>query len=249
MDIPSSLQRFRLIQLPQTGWVLGASWYVVFLLSLWDADTLIFVIPPGAETLALRIFNLLHYGHNAQVNGLTLLMMFSALTPYIIWQLWRLFKKICTKQYHHSLLPSLTTCGLLCLMTSSCNAPISKDTATKATLDSRIFETVIVIGTQGRSPGFFIKPRSLTVDANDFLYVVDMTGRVQKFDPDGVYIRKFIPEIKKLPNKYIFSPWETPINLQQELSTIVGQDYPRPIVEIKSSRELALSAFASIKQN
>ena len=198
MDIPSSLQRFRLIQLPQTGWVLGASWYVVFLLSLWDADTLIFVIPPGAETLALRIFNLLHYGHNAQVNGLTLLMMFSAVTPYIIWLLWRLIKKIVTKQYHHSLLPSLTFGGLLCLMTSGCNAPISKDTATEATLDSRIFETVIVIGTQGRSPGFFIKPRSLTVDANDFLYVVDMTGRVQKFNPDGQYILQWqMPELER----------------------------------------------------
>ena len=86
-------------------------------------------------------------------------------------------------------------------------------------------------------------------DSTPYFRIFNPITQSQKFDPDGAYIRKFIPEIKKLPNKYIFSPWETPINLQQELSTIVGQDYPRPIVEIKSSRELALSAFASIKQN
>ena len=85
-------------------------------------------------------------------------------------------------------------------------------------------------------------------DSTPYFRIFNPITQSQKFDPDGTYIRKFIPEIKKLPNKYIFSPWETPINLQQELSTIVGQDYPRPIVEIKSSREFALNAFASIKQ-
>ena len=86
-------------------------------------------------------------------------------------------------------------------------------------------------------------------DSTPHFRIFNPITQSQKFDPDGTYIRKFIPEIKKLPNKYIFSPWETPTNLQQELSTIIGQDYPMPVVEIKSSRELALKAFASIKQS
>ena len=85
-------------------------------------------------------------------------------------------------------------------------------------------------------------------DSTPYLRNFNPITQSQKFDPDGIYIRKFIPEIKKLPNKYIFCPWETPNDLQQELSTIVGKDYPEPIVEIKKSRELALNAFASIKK-
>jgi sugar lactone lactonase YvrE len=195
---PRHFQRFRLLQLPQTGWILGASWYVVFLLSLWDADTLIFVIPPGAETLALRIFNLLHYGHNSQVNGLTLLMLISAITPYIAWQSWKLINQLYRSKQHQTLLPTLTAFGVLCLTTSGCNSPDAEDSNSSAALESKFFEEAIVIGTQGRSPGYFIKPRSLTVDANDFLYVVDMTGRVQKFDPDGEYILQWqMPELER----------------------------------------------------
>ena len=85
-------------------------------------------------------------------------------------------------------------------------------------------------------------------DSTPYFRIFNPITQSQKFDPDGIYIRKFIPEIKKLPNKYIFCPWETPNDLQQELSTIVGKDYPEPIVEIKKSRELALNAFASIKK-
>mgnify|MGYP001394555865 FL=1 len=85
-------------------------------------------------------------------------------------------------------------------------------------------------------------------DSTPYFRIFNPITQSQKFDPDGLYIRKFIPEIKKLPNKYIFCPWETPNDLQQELSTIIGKDYPKPIVEIKRSRELALNAFASIKK-
>lgn len=55
-------------------------------------------------------------------------------------------------------------------------------------LQSALFETVEVIGRRGTGVGEFNKPRSLAVDRADNLYVVDMTGRVQKFSPDGKYL-------------------------------------------------------------
>ena len=51
---------------------MAATLVYCFLLGLWDVESMILVIPPGGETLALRIFNLLHYGHNAQVKRLFL---------------------------------------------------------------------------------------------------------------------------------------------------------------------------------
>src|SRR5690606_7721791 len=55
-------------------------------------------------------------------------------------------------------------------------------------VNSRIFERVEVIGGRGTGPGFFVKPRSVAVDGAGYLYVVDMTARVQKFTPDGAWV-------------------------------------------------------------
>lgn len=55
-------------------------------------------------------------------------------------------------------------------------------------LDSQFFSRVQVIGTRGTGLGQFNKPRSVAVDAQDNLFVVDMTGRVQKFSPDGRFL-------------------------------------------------------------
>ena len=59
--------------------------YLTYLFCLWDVETLVLLVPPGGETLALRVFNLLHYGHNAQVNAMCLLLMALALLPIIFW--------------------------------------------------------------------------------------------------------------------------------------------------------------------
>ena len=70
---------WRHVQWPQVAPQMAAAWYVVYLLCLWDVESMILVVPPGGETLALRIFNLLHYGHNEQVNALCLLLLGVAL--------------------------------------------------------------------------------------------------------------------------------------------------------------------------
>jgi len=50
-------------------------------------------VPPGGETLALRVFNLLHYGHHAQVNALCLILLLLAVLPLAAWAVFGLFKK------------------------------------------------------------------------------------------------------------------------------------------------------------
>lgn len=191
LEVPSLVQRTRILYLPQIGWLLGGAWYVIFLFCLWDADTLLFVIPPGADTLALRIFNLLHYGHNSQVHAMTVLLLFIALLPWGLAKGWQLVKSI--GKYKSQLVSIALICGA-----AGCSQSHSETSSNEAPMDSQIFERAIVIGTQGRSPGFFIKPRSVTVDRNDFLYVVDMTGRVQKFNPNGQYVLQWqMPELER----------------------------------------------------
>lgn len=81
---------FRRIVWPQIASQVAAAWYVTYLLCLWDVETLVLIYPPGGETLALRIFNLLHYGHNAQVNALCVTLLGLAVAPLVVWSAWRL---------------------------------------------------------------------------------------------------------------------------------------------------------------
>lgn len=53
----------------------------------------------------------------------------------------------------------------------------------------------------------------------------------RKWDPNGNYIRHFIPALKNYPNKFIYEPWKAPIAIQKQAGCIIGQDYPQPIVD------------------
>jgi ABC-type Fe3+ transport system permease subunit/sugar lactone lactonase YvrE len=179
----SGWQRLRYVHGPQIAPEAGALWFVIYLLCLWDVETLVLITPPGGETLALRIFNLLHYGHNAQVNALCVLLLGLALWPLGAGALLR--KKLG--------LSHLAVLAATLLATSGCQPNTSRD----APVQSRFFARVEVIGGRGTALGQFNKPRSVAVDAHDSLYVVDMTGRVQKFSSNGVYLTSWqMPQIE-----------------------------------------------------
>ena len=161
---------FRHVLWPQIAPIAGALGYLTFLLCLWDVETLILIYPPGGETLALRIFNLLHYGHAAQVNALCLLLLMIAVAPLPLWWM--------AKRLRGYLAPAT---ALLCALLAGCGQPAER-------LHSKFFESVQVIGGRGTDSGHFNKPRSVAVDRQDNLYVVDMTGRVQKFTPEGKFV-------------------------------------------------------------
>lgn len=167
--------RFRHVLWPQIAPGFLAGGYAIYLLALWDVETMVLIAPPGGETLALRIFNLLHYGHNNQVNALCLILLGLALLPLVVWQAAR-WIRLPVAQW---------SCLALALLTAGC----ARETdATSRLAGSRLFSSVEVIGSWGTAPGQFSKPRSLALDREDNLYVVDMTGRVQKFSPDGKFL-------------------------------------------------------------
>ncbi len=84
-------------------------------------------------------------------------------------------------------------------------------------------------------------------DAAPYFRIFNPVTQGEKFDPEGDYIRRFIPEIARLPNKYLFKPWEAPALILQSAGVTLGKDYPRPIVDLKSSRQAALDAFQTLK--
>jgi deoxyribodipyrimidine photo-lyase len=84
-------------------------------------------------------------------------------------------------------------------------------------------------------------------DAAPYFRIFNPCIQGQKFDPNGDYTKQFVPELKSLPNEYLFNPWEAPDAVLQKAGIILGKNYPKPIVNLKLSRLRALDAFKSIK--
>tara|TARA_B100000767_G_scaffold2022_1_gene2028 strand:+ start:478 stop:1920 length:1443 start_codon:yes stop_codon:yes gene_type:complete len=85
-------------------------------------------------------------------------------------------------------------------------------------------------------------------DAAPYFRIFNPITQGLKFDPNGEYVRKYVPEISKLPNKYLFNPWDAPNEDLKMANITLGDTYPKPIVDLKTSRQAALTAFAKLKQ-
>lgn len=86
-------------------------------------------------------------------------------------------------------------------------------------------------------------------DAAPYFRIFNPVTQGKKFDPEGSYTRKFVPELLHLPDKYLFNPWEAPEPILSQAGINLGIDYPKPIVDLKESRNRALIAFASLKNH
>jgi deoxyribodipyrimidine photo-lyase len=69
----------------------------------------------------------------------------------------------------------------------------------------------------------------------------------KKFDPDGAYVRRWLPEFAGMPTKYLHEPWNAPRDVLADAGFAIGKDYPAPIVEHSVARERALAAFRSMQ--
>ncbi len=159
---------------PQMRGLSLAGAYTVYLLVLWDVETVILILPPGLETLSVRVFNLLHYGHAGQVNALCVVLLGLALLPLGIWTVGR------------SWLGRWAGLAMGAVMLAGCAE--EETGGRRVSLESRWFSQAEIIGSRGVAPGQFNKPRSLVCDREDNLYVADVTGRIQKFDPQGRFV-------------------------------------------------------------
>jgi len=85
-------------------------------------------------------------------------------------------------------------------------------------------------------------------DAAPYFRIFNPITQGEKFDPLGEYTKKWVPELQSLPSQYLFKPWEAPHDVLKKANIILGQDYPKPIVDVRASRERALAAFQSLKE-
>ena len=84
-------------------------------------------------------------------------------------------------------------------------------------------------------------------DASPYFRIFNPFGQGKKFDPEGDYVRRWCPELKHLPNKFIHQPWEASALVLKEAGVELGKTYPHPIVNHKQARARALDAYKSTK--
>ena len=82
-------------------------------------------------------------------------------------------------------------------------------------------------------------------DAQPYFRVFNPILQGKKFDPNGEYVRKYVPELRELPNKYIHSPWEAPDLILLGAKIKLGSDYPKPIVNHPEARKRFLATAKS----
>jgi deoxyribodipyrimidine photo-lyase len=80
-------------------------------------------------------------------------------------------------------------------------------------------------------------------DPQPYFRVFNPVTQGQTYDPDGTYVRRYVPELADVPTEYIHAPWTMPKSVGAKAGVEIGLDYPQPIVEHKAARERALAAF------
>jgi deoxyribodipyrimidine photo-lyase len=80
-------------------------------------------------------------------------------------------------------------------------------------------------------------------DAAPFFRIFNPVLQSRQHDPSGRYIRRWIPELHAVPPEYLHEPWKMPLETQRRSGTLIGRDYPEPIVDHAWARQRALDVY------
>jgi len=107
----------------------------------------------------------------------------------------------------------------------------------------RFFMQHLLDGDPAANNGGWQWTSGVGTDAAPYFRVFNPTLQGAKFDPNGAYIRRWVPELIDVPAKFIHEPWRMPQEVQRGSGCIIGRDYPVPIVDHALARERVLAVY------
>jgi deoxyribodipyrimidine photo-lyase len=113
----------------------------------------------------------------------------------------------------------------------------------------RWFWDTLVDADAGNNPANWQWVAGCGADAAPYFRVFNPVLQGEKFDPDGAYVRRWVPELVQLPNKLIHQPWEAATPELASAGITLGKTYPYPIVDHRKGRERALKAYEKVRRN
>ena len=85
-------------------------------------------------------------------------------------------------------------------------------------------------------------------DAAPFFRIFNPVLQGEKFDSEGRYLRRWLPELARLENRHLHKPWTAAPSVLAAAGVILGKDYPEPVVDLQDSRRRALNAWDQMRQ-
>lgn len=83
-------------------------------------------------------------------------------------------------------------------------------------------------------------------DAAPYFRIFNPELQGEKFDPAGDYVRRWVPELAKLPARWIHKPWKAPAEILGSANVVLGGNYPKPVIEHSFARKRALEVFSEL---
>lgn len=88
---------------------------------------------------------------------------------------------------------------------------------------------------------------SVGTDAVPYFRIFNPVTQSKKFDPDGLFIKRYIPELKHIPDEFLHEPWKMTPQIEGSSSCIIGEDYPKPLIDHQVQRRLAIETYETAK--
>ncbi|MBI1284023.1 MAG: deoxyribodipyrimidine photo-lyase [Thiobacillus sp.] len=123
---------------------------------------------------------------------------------------------------------------------------LTKDLLVDWRLGERYFADTLIDFDLAANNGGWQWAASVGCDAQPWFRIFNPVTQSEKFDPQGAFIRRYLPELAAVPDKYIHAPWTLPASEQERIGMVVGKAYPGPIVDHAAQRQRVLALFRSL---
>jgi deoxyribodipyrimidine photo-lyase len=121
---------------------------------------------------------------------------------------------------------------------------LTKDLGIDWRWGERHFMRLLIDGDEANNNGNWQWIASVGVDPQPvFRRIYNPARHQERFDPDNEYVHRYVPELRRVPDRFVREPWAMPDQVQRECGCRIGVDYPAPIVDRRRAREEALARY------